>query len=113
MSAKNRDNHGRWRNVTIAFRVSPRENDRINSLVRLSGLTKQDYITQRLLDKTVTVVGNPRVHKALREEMEHILQELQRIEAGQGIDAELLEIIDHVAAIYHAMAIPQSKTQKG
>ena len=49
MSAKNLDNCNRWRNKTVAFRVSPEENERIDKAVRLSGLTKQDYITRRLL----------------------------------------------------------------
>ena len=51
MSAKNLDNHNRWRSKTIAFRVSPEENEQIEIAVRLSGLTKQDYITRRLLEK--------------------------------------------------------------
>ena len=49
MSAKNLDTHNRWRNKTVAFRVSPEENEQIDAAVRLSGLTKQDYITRRLL----------------------------------------------------------------
>ena len=47
MSAKNLDTHNRWRNKTVAFRVSPEENKQIDAAVRLSGLTKQDYITRR------------------------------------------------------------------
>ena len=38
MSAKNRDSQGRWRNKTVAFRVSPEEDELIETLVRLSGL---------------------------------------------------------------------------
>ena len=38
MSAKNRDNKNRWRNITVGFRVSPEENERINKAVALSGL---------------------------------------------------------------------------
>ena len=45
MSAKNLDNHNRWRNKTVAFRVSPEEDEQLEIAVRLSGLTKQDYIT--------------------------------------------------------------------
>ena len=45
MSAKNLDRHNRWRNKTVAFRVSPDEDREIETAVRLSGLTKQDYIT--------------------------------------------------------------------
>ena len=48
---KNLDNHNRWRSKTIAFRVSPEENEQIEIAVRLSGLTKQDYITRRLLNR--------------------------------------------------------------
>ena len=60
MSAKNLDNHNRWRSKTIAFRVSPEENEQIEIAVRLSGLTKQDYITRRLLNRDIVVQGNPR-----------------------------------------------------
>ena len=59
MSAKNLDNHNRWRSKTIAFRVSPEENEQIEIAVRLSGLTKQDYITRRLLNRDIVVQGNP------------------------------------------------------
>ena len=55
MSAKNRDEHNRWRNVTVAFRVSPEEDRLIETAVRLSGLTKQDYITRRLTNRDVVV----------------------------------------------------------
>ena len=47
MSEKNRDDKNRWRNVTIAFRMSPEENEELNNRVKLSGFrTKQDYIIQ-------------------------------------------------------------------
>ena len=41
MSAKNLDGHNRWRNKTVAFRVSPEEDAQIETAVRLTGLTKQ------------------------------------------------------------------------
>ena len=82
MSVKNLDNHNRWRSKTIAFRVSPEENEQIEIAVRLSGLTKQDYITRRLLDRAVVVQGNPRVYKALRDQLAAVLEELRLIEAG-------------------------------
>ena len=94
MSAKNRDNHNRWRNKTVAFRVSPEEDKQIETYVRLSGLTKQDYITRRLMCRDVVVQGNPRVYKALKNEFAAVLDELKRIEAGSGVDDELLDIIE-------------------
>ena len=99
MSAKNRDNKNRWRNITVGFRVSLEESEQIDRAVRLSGLTKQDYITRRLLCQDVVVQGNPRVYKALRNELADVLAELQRIEAGNGIDDELLDTIELIAVI--------------
>ena len=99
MPAKNRDNKNRWRNVTVGFRVSPEESEQIDRAVRLSGLTKQDYITRRLLCQDVVVQGNPRVYKALRNELASVLAELQRIEAGNGIDDELFDTIELIAVI--------------
>lgn len=99
MSAKNLDNHNRWRNKTVAFRVSPEEDQQIEKYVQLSGLTKQDYITRRLSCRDVVVQGNPRVYKALRNQLADVLAELQRIEAGNRIDDELLDLIEMIAAI--------------
>lgn len=103
MSAKNLDNHNRWRNKTIAFRVSPEENEQIEIAVRLSGLTKQDYITRRLLDRAVVVQGNPRVYKALRDQLAAVLKELRRIEARGGVGDELLSTIDLISVTLGGM----------
>ena len=103
MSAKNLDRHNRWRNITVAFRVSPEEDAQIETAVRLSGLTKQDYITRRLLCREVVVQGNPRVYKALRNELAAVLDELRRIETGGGVDENLAETIGLIAAIMDGM----------
>ena len=103
MSAKNLDKHNRWRNKTVAFRVSPEEDAQIEIAVKLSGLTKQDYIIKRLLCRDIVVQGNPRVYKALRDQLVAVLDELRRIEAGAGVDDELLDVIGMIAAIMDGM----------
>ena len=103
MSVKNLDRHNRWRNKTVAFRVSPDEDREIETAVRLSGLTKQDYITRRLLCRDVVVQGNPRVYKALRDELAAVLAELRRAEDGANVDGELLDTIRMIAAIMGGM----------
>ena len=103
MSLKNRDNHNRWRNKTVAFRVSPEEDAQLETFVKLSGLTKQDYITRRLLCKDVVVQGNPRVYKALRDQLTAVLEELKRIEDGAGVNDELLDVIEMIAVIMDGM----------
>lgn len=103
MSLKNRDEHNRWRNKAVAFRVSPEEDAQIERYVQLSGLTKQDYITRRLTHKDVVVQGNPRVFKALRNQLAEVLAELQRIETGGAVNDELLDLIEMIADILGGM----------
>ena len=103
MSSKNRDEHNRWRNKTVAFRVSPEEDAQIERYVQLSGLTKQDYITRRLTHKDVVVQGNPRVYKALRDQLAAVLGELRRIEAGGDVGDELLATIDLISVTLGGM----------
>lgn len=103
MSAKNLGKQNRWRSRQVAFRLSPQEADLLDALVKISGLSKQDYITQCLLNNSVVVQGNPRVFKALRDSMAAILNELQRIEAGAGLNDELLEVIRFIAKIMEGM----------
>ena len=82
MSAKARDGQGRWRCKTIGVRISPEENAELDALVALSGMTKQDYCISRMLQRDVTVIGNPRVYKALRNEMEKLCGELARLKSA-------------------------------
>ena len=87
----------------MAFRVSDEENAQIDLAVKLTGLTKQDYITRRLLCKDVVVQGNPRVFKALRDQLSAVLDELRRIETGEGVNDELLDTINLIADIMDGM----------
>lgn len=103
MSAKNLDQKGRWRNKTVAFRVSPEEDAMIESAVRITGLTKQDYITRRLTEMDVVVQGNPKVFRGLKLEMQQVLTELKRIGSGENVDGDLLIRIDLIASVMEGM----------
>ena len=99
MSAKNLDRHNRWRSKNLCFRLSPEENEQLNTFVQLSGLTKQEYVTQRVLNRDVVVQGSPRVFKALKCQFGNVLQELRRIDAGAAVSDELLDTIQMIAQI--------------
>lgn len=97
MSAKNLDNKNRWRSKTVAFRMSPEEAQQLDVKVKLSGLTKQDYLIRRSLQQDIVVVGNTRVYKALKDELKNVLTELERI-GDFNISDELLETIQLISA---------------
>ena len=103
MSEKSLDSKGRWRCKTISFRMSPEEDLQLETFARLSGLTKQDYIISKLLNREVVVQGNPKVYKALRNALGTVIFELRRIENGEKIDEDLLTLIDQIANILNEM----------
>ena len=99
MSHKNRDEKNRWRNKTIAFRVSPEENDLINARVVASGLTKQEFLTSNMLNARITVRGSSRVYYGLQKDLELVYGELKRIATGERVDRELISLVKFIAKI--------------
>ena len=47
--------------------------------------------------------GQPKVYKALRDQLSAVLDDLHRIEAGQGVNDELLDTIRMITAIMNGM----------
>ena len=64
MSSKSRDEHNRWRNITVGFRVSPEENEQLNETVALSGLPKQEYCYRRCMQRDIVVQLMRRIEAA-------------------------------------------------
>lgn len=87
----------------MAFRVTPEENAQIDTFATLSGMTKQDYIIHRLTNRDVVVMGNPRVHKALKCQMERLIQELQSLTDVAELRAETVMVLEYITRIYDGM----------
>ena len=100
MSAKNRDEHNRWRNKTVAFRMSPEEAKLLDEFVKLSGLNKQDYLISRVLQREIVVQSNPRVYKALRNELTDLTNQLKNI---NQLDEEFLSVLKQSLTILSDM----------
>jgi hypothetical protein len=83
--------------------MSPEEANQLDAFVQMSGLPKQDYLIQRALQREVVVVGNPRVYKGLRIQMEAIHDDLQRISTERFIDDELLDRVEQITIIMKDM----------
>jgi hypothetical protein len=87
----------------VGFRVSPEENEQINIAVALSGLPKQEYCYRRCLSRDIVVQGNPKVYKALRNQLAAVLDELRRIEAAGELRDELLDNIELITRTLNGM----------
>lgn len=105
MTCKKKDDHNRYRSRTIGFRCSPEENEMINIAVSLSGLEKQEYIVSKLLDRTIVVQGNCKIHRAVYDRLGEVLEELRRIETGGQIDDELMANITLITEMVEKLYI--------
>ena len=100
MSKKNLDAHNRLRSKIVSFRMSPEEAKLLDEFVKLSGLNKQDYLINRALQRTVVVQGNPRVYKALRNELTNLTNQLKNI---NQVDDEFLSVLTQSLTILSDM----------
>ena len=96
MSAKVLDPKGRFRGKIVSFRCSEEENAALDVAVQLSGLTKQDYIISRVLQRDIVVQPNPRAYKALKDRLELVFTELKKNEEV-ATNSDLLETINLIA----------------
>lgn len=98
------DKERKWRSVTVAFRVSPEESQMINDRVKISGLSKQDYILKRLLCEDVIVAKSPKTYYELKHLLIDIQERLLNIKTSEETPGEyLLDTINHVASVLDDM----------
>lgn len=90
MSAKVKDDKNRWRNKTVAFRMSPEEAEELDKRWRLLGYrNKQDYLIDAVLHNEVHAVGNAQMLFQFRSILRDILAELQRLQKAGDMRPEM------------------------
>lgn len=97
-----KDEKNRWRNVTVGFRMSPEEAEELNVKVRLSGLSKQDYLIKSCLEHKLHIICGRKVAREMQMHLEAILDELQRLETAEEMHEELLTPLKHILEILNA-----------
>lgn len=105
MSHKNLDKHNRLRSVVVGFRMSPEEAELLNSLVKVSGLNKQDYLINRALQRDVIVNGNPKVYIGLKKELIALYDELHKLNNCSQITEEQLILLNQIMKILNEMRL--------
>lgn len=112
MSDKVMDRYNRWRSLQVGFRMSPEEAAELNRLVKLSGLTKREYVASKCLQHDIVVKGNPRVFMALKEEMAKIIRKLEELpDEKKTADPEFWETIRMVAEIMAGLSKPMEQNK--
>lgn len=94
----------RKKSKTISFWVTPAQAAEIDEMAEISGLTKQDYLTRRMLDQQVIIVPSSRVVKNLKEKSERIAHKLESIVDASQLGDMLLDKLRWLAGIMTAFA---------
>ena len=84
---------------TIAFRVSAEDYDKIQMLIDVSGMVKQDYLLSRALDREITVYPNIRIQKYLEKYLTEVAAELKQLNQDDCVPFSTLEKLDALLAI--------------
>ena len=74
----------------------------------LTGLSKQDFITSKLLDRTINVQANCKVHRAVFDRLGEVLDELKRLEPSDDIDDELMDNISLIFKVSNGLYNPEN-----
>ena len=86
----------------------PEEDEQINIAVSLTGMTKQDFIFSKLLDRTIYVQASCKVHRAVYDRLTEVLEQLTRLSNASELDDELEDNILLVSGIIDELYIKSS-----
>ena len=92
--------------------MSPEEAELLNSLVKISGLSKQDYLINRALQRDVIVNGNPKVYIGLKKELIALYNEMLRLNNCSLITEEQLILLNQIMKILNEMRLKNDRKAK-
>ena len=97
ISQKNRNKEkNRKRNRILNFRVSEEEYDLINKKIEISGLKKQDYFLQMLLNHEVKLVSDYRLSDNIAKEIFQLAKVIKKFGKLNDDEADILEIYEEI-----------------
>ena len=101
LSRKTLDKCGRWRNKNNNFRCSQEEAEIIDSFVKLSGMTRQEYLVTRALQNEIIVMPGIKTTTNLEKEVDKIISLLKAtLNEKKNVDCYTISLIKEIIEIY-------------
>lgn len=97
---RKRNESNRIRNKTVAFRLTAEEADLLDALVESSGLLKQDYIVQALLEHKVLYCGSPKMADGIEKHLKAIMKKMANSEFMKTLGREDFIYLEKVLNLY-------------
>lgn len=92
--------------------MSPEEDEQINIAVSLTGMTKQDFIINKLLDRTINIKGNCKIQRAVFDRLTEVLEQLKQIESFDKINDELMDNIILILDVANDLYYPDDEIEE-
>ncbi len=96
----------------VAVRVSEAESEMINRMVSISGMSKQDYIINKLTNKDIVVEGSIRTFNGIKTQLAYINKELERIGKINEEHEEVFELLKIITEILLKIQENQNISEK-
>ncbi len=93
---KKKNEHNRFRDIIVNFRVSPKEKALIDARITVTGMGKQDYYRQSSMYQKILVKGNIRTFATIRSTISELSEKIDKnpdLTALDPADAERLKTI--------------------
>lgn len=103
MSSKNKDFQKRYRSLTVGFRMSPEEHEVLKAKIKMSGLSKQDYLTQNVINPNINVHGSPVVSKQIMKYLELFIERFNEIETLDELNFDEVDVLDYMLSLIRAL----------
>lgn len=91
-SKTKKNEKNRYRNVIMNFRVTQEEKERIENRIALSGLNKQDYFIQSLINQQIVCHGSIRMFNAVEKRLLEIEKYLKVVPISDMDDNILVSL---------------------
>uniref|UniRef100_UPI0004675D0D plasmid mobilization protein n=1 Tax=Treponema pedis TaxID=409322 RepID=UPI0004675D0D len=87
---------------TIAFRTNRKDRELIFQKIAMSGLRRQEYMTDAILNAPIKVFATRNVIDSCKSELQEILSELKRVKEYEELDASYRHELTMIAEIIEA-----------
>ena len=93
----------RIRNVIMNFRTTQDEREKINRRIELSGLSKQDFFIQSLMNQKVNCIGNIKTFDVMKKRLYEIEVYLQNVDMEKQYDDKIVESLRMILELFNGL----------
>ncbi|MBQ6787410.1 MAG: hypothetical protein IJO85_06785 [Lachnospiraceae bacterium] len=90
----------RYRNQIMNFRVTVEEKQKIEKRMELSGLSKQDFFIQSLMNQQVICIGNIKSFTEINRQLLQIEEHLKNVTTLVELDENMMESLRMILELY-------------